>query len=828
MKLLSYFASFTLFLTIAAQSWGGNTIPKAAWRRPLGLPVEKPGVTRVPGNIDDGYWQGAPVGGFGSGTFSRSYRGDFARWHIKAGVHKYVPVYSNQFAMFQQTEGEAQGTARVLMTDHPSDKSLSTWQWDYPVAAGEYAALYPKSWFDYKWKQFPAHVVLEQFSPVLPNNYRESSYPVALYLWHAENPTSKPVTVSVLLSWTNMAGWFRTFTRDFQGAPNQGNHNEYAEQKVISGLMKGIVFDRNRAGSAPHEADGQFAIAAVEMPGIEVSYHASFAAEGDGKLIWSHFAKDGRLADNATSWVSDGEKLAGAIAVRFTLQPGEKKSIPMVIAWDFPVVQFGEEREWNRRYTDFYGVNGTNAWAIARDGLKNAAAWSDAIDTWQAPYINDESKPLWYRGMLFNELYVLTDGGTFWGRPAASDRKNPASFALLECFDYAYYGTLDVRFYASMPLVKFWPEIDRQVLREFAGTVAKEWPEKGQWVWKSQQQDEPSLHMRKKKGAVPHDLGVPEGDPFFAVNEPGWQDTNDWKDLNSKFVLMVYRDYVLPDKKDKIFLQDMFPAAKDAMTYLRQFDRGAGIPENSGYPDQTYDSWVVRGVSAYCGGLWLAAVRATEQIAHTLGDEKTASEYHQLFLKAQKSYIDKLWNGKYFRYDTESEYRDSVQADQLAGQWYANLTGLGDLVPRDMQLSAAKTIFEFNVMKFGGGELGAANGMSAEGSIIRDNEQAPEVWVGTTFGFAALLLSEGMKEEAYHTAWGLYHVIYESKGYWFRTPEAWDIEGNFRASMYMRPAAVWAMEMMQSPTAPMIKNSQSSLNQLPKRQLIRVKIPLVP
>ena len=610
-----------------------------------------------------------------------------------------------------------------------------------------------------------------------------------------------------------MAGWFRTFTRDFQGAPNQGNHNEFASERVSSGVVKGLVFDRNRAGSAPREADGQFAIAAVESPGIEVSYHASFPAEGDGKVIWSHFAKDGRLADNATSWVSDGEKLAGAIAVRFTLQPGEKKSIPMVIAWDFPVVQFGEGREWNRRYTDFYGSNGTNAWAIARDGLKNATAWSDAIDAWQAAYINDESKPLWYRGMLFNELYVLTDGGTFWGRPAGSDRTKPASFALLECFDYAYYGTLDVRFYASMPLLKFWPEIDRQVLREFANTVPNEWPEKGQWVWKSQQQDEPSLHMRKKKGAVPHDLGVPEGDPFFAVNEPGWQDTNDWKDLNSKFVLMVYRDYVLSDKKDKTFLHDMFPAVKDAMTYLRQFDRGAGIPENSGYPDQTYDSWVVRGVSAYCGGLWLAAVRATEEMAKTLGDENTATKYHQLFLKAQKNYIEKLWNGNYFRYDTDSEYRDSIQADQLAGQWYANLTGLGDVVPHAMQVSAAKQVFEVNVMKFGGGEMGAANGMSADGAIIRDNEQAPEVWVGTTFGFAALLLSEGMKDEAYHTARGLYHVIYESKGYWFRTPEAWDIDGNFRASMYMRPAAVWAMEMMPLPK---IKSSQSSLNQMAK------------
>jgi non-lysosomal glucosylceramidase len=56
---------------------------------------------------------------------------------------------------------------------------------------------------------------------------------------------------------------------------------------------------------------------------------------------------------------------------------------------------------------------------------------------------------------------------------------------------------------------------------------------------------QPVTHKRKKIGAVPHDLGVPEGDPFVAVNEPGWQDTNDWKDLNSKFVLMVYRDYVL-------------------------------------------------------------------------------------------------------------------------------------------------------------------------------------------------------------------------------------------------------------------------------------------
>src|SRR5207237_2251797 len=125
--------------------------------------------------------------------------------------------------------------------------------------------------------------------------------------------------------------------------------------------------------------------------------------------------------------------------------------------------------------------------------------------------------------------------------------------------------------------------------------------------------------------------------------------------------------------------------------------------------------------------------------------------------KSQASYVKKLWNGEYFRYDTGSEYRDNIQADQLAGQWYANMTGLGDLVPHDMQRKALKRVFDFNVMKFANGEMGAVNGMGADGTIIRTNEQVKEVWTGTTFGLAAVMVSEGMKDEGFRTAWG-YHI----------------------------------------------------------------------
>jgi non-lysosomal glucosylceramidase len=798
-------ALILLSLPYALVAAPGDDIPKAAWKRPIGAPLEHAG-TKKPaldsGHIDDGYWQGAPVGGFGAGTFSRTYRGDFARWHIQGGVHKYQTVDGNQFAMFQKSEGDSNAFAQALTASHPRDGALSSWKWDYPVGAGDYYALYPKSWFDYRSDKFPAHVVLEQYSPILPDNYKESSYPVAVYRWHAENPTKKRVTVSVLLSWENMLGWFRTFSRDLSGGINAGNFNRAANESLGSaGTMKGIVFDRNRIGPTQEAWDGQWTIAALESPGVEISYQTTFSPNGDGKEVWEPFSKDGKLSNSNDAWTSAGENLAGAIAVRFTLEPGEKRVIPMVIAWDQPVVQFGAGRKWNRRYTDFYGASGLNSWAIARDGLKNAAAWSDAIDAWQAPYINDESKPLWYRGMLFNEMYVLADLGTFWGRPVGSDPKLPPVYSFMECYDYPYYETLDVRFYGSMPLIKFWPDIEKGVMREFADTVPHEYNEKMIWLWKTLQTNSANFKIRKAKGAAPHDLGVPEEDPFKQINQFNWQDTNGWKDLNPKFVLMVYRDFVLSGGKDKEFLRYTWPAIQESLAYLRKYDTdGDGLPENGGYPDQTYDTWVVRGESAYSAGLWLAALRSAEEIAKQLGDSAAAAQYHELFIRGQASYVKKLWNGEYFRYDTGSEYRDNIQADQLAGQWYANMTGLGDLVPRDMQLSSLKKIYHFNVLKFADGSMGAVNGIAPDGTLVTTNEQVQEVWTGTTFALAALMLGDGLKDEAFRTAWGIYHTSYETKGYWFRTPEAWDISGNYRASMYMRPAAIWAMEMTRPPS----------------------------
>jgi non-lysosomal glucosylceramidase len=139
--------------------------------------------------------------------------------------------------------------------------------------------------------------------------------------------------------------------------------------------------------------------------------------------------------------------------------------------------------------------------------------------------------------------------------------------------------------------------------------------------------------------------------------------------LNPKFVLQVYRDVVATG--DKKFAEAVWPSVYVAMAYMDQFDKD-GMIENEGFPDQTYDTWSVSGVSAYCGGLWVAALQATSAMAREVGDKGSEDYFWFKFQKAKGVY-EKLWNGSYFNYDgSGGNASSSIQADQLAGQWYVS------------------------------------------------------------------------------------------------------------------------------------------------------------
>ncbi|KAI4346207.1 hypothetical protein L6164_013279 [Bauhinia variegata] len=368
------------------------------------------------------------------------------------------------------------------------------------------------------------------------------------------------------------------------------------------------------------------------------------------------------------------------------------------------------------------------------------------------------------------------------------DDNDVGRFLYLEGVEYIMWCTYDVHFYASFALLELFPKIELNIQREFAQAVLCEDGRRVKFLAKG------NTGIRKVRGAVPHDLGT--HDPWSEMNAYNIHDTSEWKDLNPKFVLQVYRDFAAT--ADMSFGVDVWPAVRTAMEYMDQFDRdGDGLIENDGFPDQTYDTWTVHGVSAYCGCLWLAALQAAAAMAHQLGHRDFAETCKRKFLKAKPAFEAKLWNGSYFNYDSGSSSNSkSIQADQLAGQWYTASSGLPPLFDDFKIKSSLRKIYDFNVMKIKGGRMGAVNGMHPNGKVAETCMQSREIWTGVTYGVAATMILAGMEEEAFTTAEGIFIAGWseEGYGYWFQTPEAWTLDGHYRSLIYMRPLSIWGMQ----------------------------------
>jgi non-lysosomal glucosylceramidase len=234
----------------------------------------------------------------------------------------------------------------------------------------------------------------------------------------------------------------------------------------------------------------------------------------------------------------------------------------MSLSWDLPVVQYGGGRKWLRHYTGFFGTEGTHALARWRAPLLSTIRSGARPSTRGKSRSSKTRKSLqWYRGELFNELYYLADGGTIWGheRDGIGNPDHPAakmgdSFTYMECFDYPFYGSLDVRFYGSFALLRFWPEIEKQEMREYTDTIPESNPQRYMWGWKSARENKHGgIHAQGARSRPARPGIAVQEDPIVNPNQYNYQDVSNWRDLNSKYVLMVWRDYALTGANDEPF-----------------------------------------------------------------------------------------------------------------------------------------------------------------------------------------------------------------------------------------------------------------------------------
>jgi non-lysosomal glucosylceramidase len=169
---------------------------------PFGTPIVEP-------------LMGVPIGGIGCGSIGRGWRGDFIRWNIcPCGIFSSSPVEVNQFSV-NISKKDQPPKATVLYPGRPTKnpKLASDWEWQVTGDKSTYYALFPRSWTVYEEPEpsismiiilcslyyLDIRLICRQISPVIPHNYKESSYPCGVFVWTIENTGDTEADVSSIL-----------------------------------------------------------------------------------------------------------------------------------------------------------------------------------------------------------------------------------------------------------------------------------------------------------------------------------------------------------------------------------------------------------------------------------------------------------------------------------------------------------------------------------------------------------------------------------------------------------------------------------------------------
>ncbi|WAR00764.1 GBA2-like protein, partial [Mya arenaria] len=767
-------------------------LPDFGWRVKLDYectekckPFQSPRLSQIPSLVGLGlrytfgnsymcYCSGCPIGGIGAGSIGRGYRGEFCRFHMVPGMYDYHIVQADSFIVTIRKGGQT--VYQKVLTGHRVNKTLKLWEWGFPLGQGTYQALYPRAWTVYSIPEHNIRLLCRQISPVIAHNYEDSSYPMAAFIWEVENEGKEDLDVAITFTFKNGTGG----KKDFHGGcwTESFQHTEDGVDPVTG------VMIHQRMQDMPCT----YAVSAKETSGVSVSHCLNFDPQGNGAEVWTELLNNGTLKSKqgSSEKTKKGKDVAAAVSLLCTATPGTTQTLEFGLTWDMPVIHFrAKEVQYSRRYAKWFGKSGDASPKMAAYCLQHYLSWEQQIEAWQGPTLNSRKIPAWYKALLFNELYYVSDGGTVWLHPLELpeddeelDEENVVDeygkFAYLEGHEYRMYNTYDVHFYASFALIMLWPKLQLSLQYDLAKAVVHENPEVFKYCMGGH------TGLRKVRFTVPHDMGDPEDEPWVRVNSYNIHPTADWKDLNLKFILQVYRDYHATS--DEAYLKSMYPVMKTLVERSLLWDKdNDGLIENGGFADQTFDAWIVEGASAYCGGMWVCALRMFVQAGRILGHTEDVEKYTETLNKAKES---------------SHGYHDSVMADQLAGNWYMRAAGISDktVFPPDHVKSALETVYKNNVMGFADGNMGAINGTRPDGKKDITSCQSEEFWTGVTSSLAAQMVQEDMLEEAFQTLWGNYNVCWEWLGLMFQSPEAYMTSKHFRSLGYMRALAVWAVQ----------------------------------
>jgi uncharacterized protein (DUF608 family) len=790
-----------------------SPIPACAWKHPLGdtpqlqMPTAAPKSEYSPYestlDIQTRTKKGIPLGGIGAGNFMYNVAGSFGPWIMKPGRYEERFLSQAAFHIREQVQGK-EAKARTLATDD----MLPAWQ-RLNVGEADYHALFPRGWVTYN--VFDTDISLRFFSPIVKDNYRETSLPVALFDMKVHNPLKVPAKVSVMFTFPNAPYTAEQNLRQVTNFVGLSGERPPSTMETRTGLtnhvitagaglaqVTAIVMKADHPSNTPGTEGSAWCIATETKEGAKegkATYVTAWDGAGDGSDIWTPFAAKGALSNSALSTKSDIP--SGALAVEVEVPPLGEVTIPFVLSWFFPEVQFGQGTRWLRRYTEYFPKKDSQALAIAKEALLERDGWLKAVESWTGEIIDSPAYPDWLKQGGLNELYYSVFG-SFWENGCITKAKKfgnrPGEHLefVMESLEYRDAEALDVRHHYCRTNRDLWPQIERDILMCFADCI-----------------------MDTSDGSAPHNIGSPDLDPFFNYDcyAPSYNMTHGtpgrrtipWGEFAPKYMQQVHACW--HKSGDNKFLNEVWPALVRSYRYQKTTDT-----DNDGITEMKSDEYLDNKM--FNASLWIGALEALKTMAEFRHESSFASEVAAELDKARASTEREFWNAElgYYQY---SEKNTDIMADALLGQRYVDVTGLAPVLTPARITSHYRQLFKRSVkplmdMDGGGiGEIGVANALHPDSTPgVGDSEFQHhfEVWTGVSYAAAANLYHWGkdtgdgaMQLAALHIGWGTYLQSWMNgkNGYWFSTPEAWRLENPaiWRALMYPRVRAIWELLM---------------------------------
>jgi uncharacterized protein (DUF608 family) len=708
-----------------------------------------------------------PLGGIGTGSIALAGDGSLRQWQIHNQVNHMACVPHSFFAVWtRRTRPADEPIARVLQSaalydveapptpptssDHvvpiPHRRLLSKLP---GVEATEFTGDYPVGTIRYQDAELPVDVSLEAFNPFIPLNSKDSALPAILFNITVTNPGDHARLVSIAASLQNAVGWDGVAPIfDTKCQLYGGNSNALIRTGDLTAITMG-------SSTLPGDAPG-YGTMVLSARDPEATYISQWA---DLNAFWDDFRTDGQLNNTADTTPSlPGRTWNGALAVPFTLQPGESRTIPFVLAWHFP-----------NRY-----VNWDQAGYIDVDDRKSKfwlgnqyASWfRSAMDV--VGYIEQERDRLTRETRLARDTFYdttlpfpliesvvsqtsiirsptcfWTESGEFYGFEGcngASTLHHTEPFGgccPLNCTHVWNY---------EMSLSRLFPQLERS-MRDTE--------------WNIQQHP---------TGYLPHRVALPAYLPR-SWDRPIGGPENPALDGLLGAVLKTYREY--RGSGDDVWLDTVWPSVMQALEHIW----GQHDPERTGVIEgeqpNTYDISIY-GANTFIGTLYLASLRSVEEMARRRGDTDIASECRKVYERGREALEARLWNGEYYIQEVDLEkYPEQnwglgCHTDHLLGQWWAHYLDLGHILDPGHVRQAALSVFEHNFREnFHGFWEGFEGGMQQERQYVTEEDAgliictwprggrpevptrySDEIWTGLEYEVAALLLYEGDVEPA--------------------------------------------------------------------------------